>query len=179
MRKMNLQMYATPVQGKKLVYLFRVLEQAAAETGTLLGFVTENSRSTSIDADTTATKDGSIRSPGTPEITISSTSILPKDDTIIDTLEAAALANKMIECWEANLEQAGSAANTFKGMYYHGYITSIERTSSAEDNVEISIEYAVDGMGASGDVTVTAAQQAVAALVFADTTMATGASTGA
>lgn len=166
---MNLQMYATPVKGSKMVYLFRVLDNAATDNGTLLAFVTENSRSTSIDSDSTATKDGAIRTPGTPEITISSTSILPKDDTIIDKLETAALASKVIECWEANLEQPGSASNTFKGTYYNGYITSIEKTSSAEDNVEISIEYAVDGLGVAGDVTVTSAQQAVAALVFKDT----------
>ncbi len=171
---MNLQMYATPVKGSKLVYLFRVLENAAADAGTLLAFVTENSRSTSIDSDSTATKDGPIRTPGTPEITISSTSILPKDDKIIDKLEKAALESKVIECWEANLEQPGTGDNKFKGTYYNGYITSIERTSSAEDNVEISIEYAVDGLGVEGDVTVTETQQAVAALVFKDTT-ATGA----
>lgn len=174
---MNLQMYATPVKGSKIVYLFRVLENAATDNGTLLAFVTENSRSTSIDSDSTATKDGSIRAPGTPEITISSTSILPKNDTIIDKLEEAALGNKVIECWEANLEQPGTATGTFKGTYFNGYITSIERTSSAEDNVEVSIEYAVNGKGAKGDVTVTDAQQAIASLVFKDT-QATGA-TGA
>ena len=171
---MNLQMYATPVKGSKIVYLFRVLENAATDTGTLLGFVTENSRSTSIDADSTATKDGAIRSPGTPEITISSTSILPKEDEIIDKLEEAALQNKIIECWEANLEEPGTGNNKFKGTYFNGYITSIERTSSAEDNVEISIEFAANGTGVKGDVTVSAAQQAVASLVFKDTT-ATGA----
>lgn len=171
---MNLQMYATPVKGSKMVYLFRVLENAATDTGTLLAFVTENSRSTSIDADSTATKDGAIRSPGTPEITISSTSILPKEDEIIDELETAALQNKIIECWEANLEEPGTGNNKFKGTYFNGYITSIEKTSSAEDNVEISIEYAANGTGVKGDVTVTAAQQAVASLVFKDTT-ATGA----
>lgn len=173
---MNLQMYATPVKGSKMVYLFRVLENAATDTGTLLAFVTENSRSTSIDADSTATKDGAIRSPGTPEITISSTSILPKEDEIIDELETAALQNKIVECWEANLEKPGTGNNKFKGTYFNGYITSIEKTSSAEDNVEISIEYAANGTGVKGDVTVTAAQQAVASLVFKDTT-ATG-STG-
>lgn len=171
---MNLQMYATPVKGSKMVYLFRVLENAATDTGTLLAFVTENSRSTSIDADSTATKDGAIRSPGTPEITISSTSILPKDDEIIDELETAALQNKIIECWEANLEEPGTGNNKFKGTYFNGYITSVEKTSSAEDNVEISIEFAANGTGVKGDVTVSAAQQAVADLVFKDT-VATGA----
>ncbi len=176
--EMNLQMYAAPVKGSKLVYLFRVKKNAATETGTLLAFVTENSRSTSIDADATVTKDGTIRTPGTPEITISSTSILPKGDLIVDKLEAAALAGDVVECWEANLEAPGTAQNTFKGTYYNGYITSVEKTSSAEDSVEVSIEYAADGKGATGDVTVTAEQQAVASLVFKDTT-ATGTTIGA
>ena len=174
---MNLQMFATPVKGKKMVYLFRVYDNRATDNGTLLAFVTQNSRSTSVDSDTTDTKDGKIRTPGSPEITINSTSILPVGDAMIGKLDAAMLDNKIVECWEANLEEAGSGTNKYKGMYYQGYITSLEVSSPADGNVEITIEYGVNGKGASGDVTVTDAQQEIAQLVFADTT-ATGA-TGA
>ena len=171
MRKFNLQMFADAVQGKKIVYLFRVLEQASTDSGTLLAFVTENGRTVSVDSDTTATKDGTIRTPGTPEIEITSTSILKKTDSFIDTLETAMLANKKIECWEANLDEPGTATNSgkFKGKYYQGYITELEKTSAAEDMVEISITYAAEGIGADGYVTVTAEQQEAASYVFADT----------
>ena len=49
-------------------------------------------------------------------------------------------------------------------------ITELEKTSNAEDMVEVSLTFGVNGIGEKGDVTVTAAQQEVAAYVFTDTT---------
>lgn len=175
--KMDLQLFAEAVQGKKIVYLFRVLSDAATKAGALLAFTTENGRTVSVDADSTATKDGPVRTSGTPEIEITASALLAKGDTMIDSLESAMLDNKLVECWEANLEEAATgenATNKFKGVYYQGYITEIERTSNAEDNVEISLTYGANGKGASGDVTVTADQQAMAVYVFADSTQKTG-----
>ena len=70
MRKMNLQLFAEAIQGKKLVYLYRIKKDAAAEGGTLLAFTTENGRTKSKETETTATKDGSIRTPGTTEVDV-------------------------------------------------------------------------------------------------------------
>ena len=39
----NLQLFAEAVQGKKIVYLFRVLKDASTQSGTALAFTTENS----------------------------------------------------------------------------------------------------------------------------------------
>ena len=58
----------------------------------------------------------------------------------------------------------------FKGKYFQGYVTELEKTSNAEDMVEVSLTFGVNGTGEKGDVTVTAAQQEVAAYVFTDTT---------
>ena len=161
------------VKGSKLIYLFRNYASRTTAAGELLAFVTENSRSVSKDADTTATKDGTIRTPGTAEVTISSTSVLPKGDTKIDAYEAAMLGGELIECWEANLDEPGTGDNKFKGRYYQGYITSFEKSSNADGNVEIEIEFGANGVGATGDVTVSAEQQEQAAYVFADSTQVT------
>lgn len=172
MRKFNLQMFDDPkeaVKGKKIVYLYRIYDNRATQDGAVLAFTTENGRSVSKDADTTATKDGSIRTPGEAEIEISATSILAKGDTMIDSLEEAMLTDKLMEIWEANLEEAGTGNNKFKGRYYQGYLTSFEKNSNAEDFVEISLTFGINGIGATGEVTVTAAQQEAAAYVFADT----------
>ena len=59
--KYNLQMFAETISGKKLVYLFRILKNAATAKGTMLAFTTENSRTKSKDADSKATKDGTVR----------------------------------------------------------------------------------------------------------------------
>ena len=159
------------VQGKKIVYLYRVEKNAATKDGTQIAFTTENERTKSKDADSTATKDGSIRTPGTAEVEITATSILAKGDEIIDELEEAMDSDDLIEIWEANLDEPADAGeNKFKGTYFQGYLTEIDKTSSAEDFVEISLTFGVNGNGAKGDVTVSAEQQELAAYVFKDTT---------
>lgn len=170
MEKFNLQMFAEAVQGKKVVYLYRLAEEAASESAVMLAFTTENSRTKSKDADSTITKDGSIRTPGAAEVEITATSILAKGDTMINKLEDAMDADKLIEIWEANLEEpADEGENKFVGMYFQGYLTEFEKTSSAEDFVECSLTFGVNGSGVRGNVTVSAEQQEVAAYVFADT----------
>lgn len=166
----NLQLFAEAVHGKKLVYLFRILEDAAKENGTVLAFTTENSISISKDADTVETKDGVIRTPGAAEIEISATALLAKGDTMYDKLKKAMLEDKIVEVWEANLaEPVGENTNKFKGTYYQAYLTEFEKTSNAEDYVECTTTFAVNGSGVDGEVTVTAEQQEVAAYVFKDT----------
>lgn len=170
MDRFNLQMFAEAVQGKNVVYLYRLKSEEATEDGVLLAFTTENSRTKSKDADTTATKDGSIRTPGTAEVEISATSILAKGDKMVDKLEDAMDNDELIEIWEANLsEPVEGDDNKFSGMYFQGYLTEMEKTSSAEDFVEISLTFGINGSGARGDVTVSKEQQEVAAYVFADT----------
>ena len=158
------------VAGKKLIYLYRLLEQQATADGTRLAFVTENERSVSKDADSTATKDGTIRTPSNAEVEITTTTILAKGDTMIDALEDAMIHDKIVEIWEANLEEPHpTQANKFKGKYFQGYVTECNTTSSAEDMVEKSLTFGVNGTGAEGWVTVTPSQQEDANYVFTDT----------
>lgn len=170
MEKFNLQMFAEAVQGKKIVYLYRVKDEAASASAVAMAFVTENSRTKSKDADSTATKDGSIRTPGASEVEITATSILAKGDTLFEKLEDAMDNDKLIEIWEANLDEpSGTNSNKFKGRYYQGYLTEFELSSSAEDFCEVSTTFAVNGSGAKGEVTVTVEQQEMANYVFTDT----------
>lgn len=170
--KINLQLFtAEVVQGKDLVYLYRILDEAATKAGTTLAFTTENERTVSQDSETTVTKDGTMRTPGAPEIEITATSYLAKGDDLGDRLEDAMLNNKIIEIWEANLaEPVADSENKFKGKYFQGYLTEKTVASSAEETVELSLTFAINGTGEAGDVTVTAEQQEIAAYVFKDTT---------
>ena len=133
MRKtIDLQLFADAVRGKKIVYLYRLKKDAAKNAATALAFTTENGRTTSIDADTTETKDGTIRTPGAAEVEITATSILAKGDTLIDSLEDAMINDELVEIWEANLDEpASSGSNKFKGKYFQGYVTELEKTSNA------------------------------------------------
>lgn len=170
MNKMGLQLFAEAVQGKKVVYLYRIKKDSITTDGTLLAFTTENGRSKSKDADSVATKDGSIRTPGTTEVEITATSILSKGDKMLDKLEDAMDNDELIEIWEANLAEAAvGGQNKFVGMYFQGYLTEFEKNSSAEDYVECSLTFGVNGSGKRGDVSVSVAQQEIADYVFADT----------
>ena len=173
MKKFDLQMFAEAVSGKKIVYLYRILSKASTAAAVALAFTTENSRTKSKDADSTETKDGAIRTPGATEVEITATSILAKGDTFIDELEEAMDDDELIEIWEANLEEpVGENTNKFKGAYYQGYLTEFEKTSGAEDFVECSLTFGINGVGVRGDVTVSAEQQEIAAYVFTDTAKA-------
>ena len=168
--KFDIQMFAEAVQGKKIVYLYRIQSEAATADGALIAFTTENGRTKSKDGDTTVTKDGSIRTPGAVEQEITATSLLAKGDEMIDKLEDAMDNDELIEIWEANLDEpAADGENKFKGMYFQGYLSEMEKTSSAEDFVEISLTFGINGSGARGDVTVSAEQQEMANYVFTDT----------
>ena len=54
-------------------------------------------------------------------------------------------------------------------MYFQGYLTELEKTSNAEDMVEISLTFGCNGNGKTGYVTVTEEQQEAADYVFTDT----------
>lgn len=168
--KFNLQLFAEAVQGKNIIYLFRVLSEEATADAVAMAFTTENERSKSKDADVTATKDGSIRTPGATEIEISATAVLAKGDTLAEKLEAAMDADGLIEIWEVNLEAPGTSEGKFKGTYYQGYLTEFTLSSSAEEHAEYECTFAINGNGAKGDVTVSAEQQEIATYVFKDAT---------
>ena len=168
--KFDIQMFSEAVQGKRLVYLYRILKEAATNSGVMLAFATENGRTKSKDGDTTVTKDGSIRTPGAVEQEITSTSLLAKGDEMVDKLEDAMDNDELIEIWEANLDEpAETGENKFKGRYFQGYLTELEKTSSAEDFVEVALTFGINGAGVKGDVTVSAEQQEMANYVFTDT----------
>lgn len=173
MKKFNLQLFAEAVQGKKIIYLFRVLSKAATTAAVAMAFVTENERTKSKDADSTATKDGSIRTPGGTESEVTATAILAVGDTLADELEDAMDNDELMEVWEVNLSEP-TTDGKFKAKYFQGYLTEFSLSSSAEEHAEYSTTFALNGDGVKGEATVTAEQQEVAAYVFADTT-ATGA----
>ena len=170
MNKFNLQLFAKPVSGKKIIYLFRVLEDAATDDAMAMAFVTDNENTASKDADTTQTKDGAVRTPGNTEIEITATALLPDDDTLYKKLKNAMYEDKLIEIWEANLDKPAESPNKYEGTYYQGYLTEFGKTSNAEDHVECATTFGINGTGVDGDVTVSQSQIDVANYVFRDTT---------
>ena len=164
---------ANAVQGKRIIYLFRILSEAASNAATIMAFTTENERTKSKDADTTATKDGTIRTPGASEQEISATAILAQGDEMADKLEEAMDNDEIMEIWEVNLDEE-TTGGKFKARYFQGYLTEFSLNSAAEEHAEYSTTFGINGNGVKGEATVTTEQQEVAQYVFKDTT-ATGA----
>ena len=102
---------------------------------------------------------------------ITATSILAKGDEMVDKLEQALDNDSLLEIWEVNLAEEGTTENVgkFKAKYFQGYLTELEVTSNAEDNVEVSLTFGINGNGQDGWATVTAKQQEIASYVFTDT----------
>ena len=162
------------VQGKKIVYLFRLLSEAGTKNATAMAFVTENERSKSKDYESTATKDGSVMTPGEAEQEITATAIFSTDDSA-EKFEDAMDNDSLIEIWEANLAAPiGTTTGQFKGRYFQGYLKEFTLTSSAEEHAEYETTFGINGKGVKGNVTVTKDQQAMAEYAFADTTAKSG-----
>lgn len=161
---------ADAVQGKRVIYKYRQLAKQTVEDAWSIAFATENGRTLSVDADSTATKDGSVRAPGVPEQEITSTSIMSKSDPRINEIEDACKDGKKFELWEINLDEPGESENKYKGTYFQGYCTEFEKTTNAEDMSELSLTFGLEGKGARGDCTVTDAEIEQSTYVFTDTT---------
>lgn len=169
MTKFDLQLFAEAVQGKRIIYLFRVLKNAATKAATVMAFTTENERTKSKDAESTATKDGAIRTPGVTEQEITATAILAKDDPMAEELEDAMDADELMEIWEVNLDEPGTSDGKFKSRYFQGYMTEFSLTSSAEEHAEYSTTFGINGNGVKGEATVSVEQQEMASYAFKDT----------
>lgn len=164
------------IQGRRIVYLYRLLAEAKTNVATAIAFTTENSTSISRDSDTVSTKSGVIRVPKDAETEIKATAVLASEsDEIVGKMKAAVIDGSMVEVWEVNLDAPGvdPNANKFAATYYHAYVTSYELTSNSEDHAEAALEFAVEGTGVDGYATVTDDQQAIANLVFKDTAIDT------
>lgn len=171
MKFSKLQLFAEAVSGKKIIYLYRIKEKSKTDDAVGLAFTTENERTKSKDADTTVTKDGTVRTPGAAEVEITASSLLKKGDKFIDELEEALDNDEMLEIWEVNLAEEGTDGNKgkYKSKYFQGYLTELDQTSNAEDNVELSLTFGINGNGVSGYATVSEEQKEIATYVFADT----------
>ena len=160
------------IRGSRIVYLYRILKDAATNDATAIAFTTENERTKSRDADTTETKDGSIRTPGALESEITATAIFSSEgDAMIKKLEKAVDNSDKVEVWEVNLDKPGETENEgkFAAKYFQGYVTEFSLTSSAEDHAEASLTFGLEGAGADGYATVSDEQQEMASYVFQDT----------
>ena len=160
------------IKGNRIIYLYRILKDAATDDATAVAFTTENNKSKSRDSDTVTTKDGTIRVPGEVETEISTTALFASEnDAMSDKLENALDDGDKVEIWEVNMDKPGTSDNAskFAAKYFQGYVTNFELSSNSEDHAEASLDFGIEGKGVDGYATVTDEQQELAAYVFKDT----------
>ena len=164
------------LMGKNTVLLFRLLDEQGTQSAVKLAFQTEHELTESRDTDTTATKDGNIVTPSALETSLDCTSILAKNDETADKLRQALREYKKIEIWEVDLSTKGTGgdAEKYKAMYFQGYVSEWAKSPSAEDSIELSLTFTIEGVGQSGFVTLTPEQESVVKYVFRDVTPVTG-----
>ena len=171
MKKMNLQLFTAPtvIEGKKIIYLYRLLKDKATKGGLNLAYTTENTSNFSRDSDTTETKDGPVGTPGSLETTVSATAVFSKggDGMTPTEVRNALIAGEDFEIWEINTADAGATTGKYNGLYMRAKCTSFELSSPAEDNAEADIEWKVYGIPQEGEITYSASSSS-AAYTFVD-----------
>ncbi|HER1570682.1 phage major tail protein [Streptococcus pyogenes] len=176
-------------QGIHSILLFRLLKDAAKQKAAKLAFQTEHEVGKSRDVDGQKTKDGIIQSVGALEYDFKATSILAKGDTLAAKLEKAMEDGELVEIWDIDSEEAikqpkdselveiwdidkngTNGSNKYLATYYQGYISSFSAKKNAEENIEIEMEFAINGVGQKGFATLTEEQKAAVQYAFKDTT---------
>lgn len=160
-------------RGINQILLFRKLGDT--ESAKKLLFQTEHNIDRSIDgADSTATKDGPISSPGTPAEEISFSSIAAYNDEVYDFLLDAWRKRDTLEIWVVDkgadpVIDESTQVTSYPGTYYRGKINDFNETAAAEDLIELDGNIVVDGIPQSGMATLTEAQAEVVQYAFTDT----------
>lgn len=157
------------VRGIDVFLLFRLLKDADTASAGKLAFQTDHDHGKTKDGDSTPTKDGPIRVPGTLDISFSCTSILSLGDPMVEKLEDALDNDDIVEIWEINKAEANPEGK-FKATYYQGYVTGFNKSPGAEGVVELSLDFGVNGTGAKGFATLTDDQSTIVQYAFRDTT---------
>ncbi len=165
--------------------------EASNGAATKLAFQTEHEVGKSRDVDGQKTKDGIIQSVGALEYDFKATSILAKGDELAAKLEKAMEDGELVEIWDIDSEETsknGDSGNKlakvwginntgtsggngkYLATYYQGYISSFSAKKNAEENIEIEMEFAINGVGKKGFATLTEQQKTAVQYAFKDTT---------
>lgn len=156
------------LKGIDRILLFRVYKPTGAVAASKLAFQTEHEVSMSRDVDSTKTKDGTRQVLGDVEIEISATSIVAKGDAVVSDLKKAFLDGDIIEIWDIDRSGEGTSGK-YPATYFQGYMTDFSQNPNAEDDVELSMDFAINAQGVEGEATLTAEQNDVLQYAFTDT----------
>ena len=163
---------AEAVKGIDRILLMRPHSLRTTQAAGRLAFQTDHDTSSSVGADVTATKDGSIRSTSPAEKELSLNSIMARDDETRKKLVEAHELGELVEVWDID-KGSTPTGDKYAATYYQGILTEWSETAAADGSVAISASYAINGVGVRGEATLTADQKVVVQYDFKDTTIDT------
>lgn len=168
-------------QGVSSILLFRALKDARSEGAFVTAFQSEHEIAMSRNVDGIVTKAGIVQNIGAVEYDFSAVVFVSESDTDkIKKLKRIFLDGDIIEIWEVDRAEKGSGKNSGKyaATYFQGFIKDFTQKSSAEDSVELELEFAINGVGQDGFATLTDEQVEVVQYVFKDTSVETDSGLG-
>lgn len=157
------------IDGINIIYLLRV--KGDKGDAFKIAYQTEGSREESRSYETTATKDGAIKTAGAYEGSHSLTCLLAEDDEYIQKLEDLVRVDspKQLEVWRINRNSMAEADTTeLPGEYSLDRVTSISSSEPTEGSVEISIESEIEIKPIRGKVKVSEKLKALLAQISAE-----------
>lgn len=158
-------------KGIDIIWAMRIIEEEQSEHATVLAFQTEGELTESRDADSKITKSMTLRIPGTLETEGSMTAIWMRGDVAEKKFKQALRRGKKVGFWMIDsMDPDPSNSDKFMSEYFEGYLTERGMTFAAEDFVEMTYSFGLEGEGQEGYATLTKEQQAVVQYVFKDTT---------
>lgn len=161
-------------KGIDVILVYRDLEKQAEEAAKTVTYQTEHTFGMSRSTDATETKDGTVQTVGAIEYDFSSTALYERGSETLKMLYDAFMNNKLVETWIIDkLGPQEGDTGKFAAKYMQVYISNYEETASAEDDVEVSLEYAVQMIHQDGYATLTTEQQNAVQYAFVDTTKQT------
>lgn len=152
------------VKGKDIVWLYRI--KGDTDAAFKIAFQTGNDVNESISADLTDTKDGGVRVPGALEADGSMTSLLTVGDEHVKACRQALRNFDKVQFWQINKAEQDDTTSEYNATYYEGYFTDYSQSAPADDLVEITLDFALEGEPQEGTAPLTADQSALVQYAF-------------
>lgn len=164
------------IAGKQYMAFFRRWADHTTKNAARIRFQTELKLKSEKETDTTTTKDGSVNSIADGENSAEFTSLAYREDKGVvaawKELRKWYKANDVVEFWLVDLGSK-TKEGKYEVEYYQGYFKSFEINANADENVELSYEYTINGNGIEAQDTLTKEQlAAVEAAQYAYHTLA-------
>lgn len=156
-------------QGKKVILLWRLLDEASQKKATKLAFQEEHSIEGSVDGgDAKQTKDGAIITEGSIEEEVPFTSTMAVDDPVAEMLDEAFYEREKLELWEVDMNSK-TADGKYKAEYRQGRLNDLTRSAATDDTVVLEGTFKTEGTRQKGEVTLTAEQEEIVQYAFRNT----------